>query len=1089
MRVPKVFQSAIEKEQTRSMNVADKSAIQTLSIQTFGGVAIRLGANPQPLRFETRSVDALLIYLACQQRPVSRDFLAELLWPERTQKQGRANLRLALHRLRHVLAPYLVTTSQSIALAAAAPVQIDCLIFTTNFAAGRLVEATELYQGDFLDGFYLDGSPAFEQWTLLERERLRTLIIAAHQQRIGQLMTQNAHGEAVTVAQQLLHLDPLHEPTHRQLMRLFVQDGQRAAALAQYERCHQLLQRELDVTPDEATTTLAEQIRSGEFDKVTRLPPEVQPEGWQDDKVTSSPDSLVTLSPRSAELTSKPHLVTASSLRNLPRQTTPFIGRELELAQIALLLTNPDCRLLTLLGVGGMGKTRLALQAARRQTDNFADGVCFVPLAEVGSTEHVPLAIAQALDFQTTSNDLLAQITAYLQPRQLLLVLDNFEHLLESADLVAQLLQGAPRLKVLITARQRLDLREEWLLPVAGLAVAGAMTVTKTTLNKADEALGEAGELFLRSAQRVLPDFIASGQEAVITAICRQVEGMPLALELAASWVRVMPCAEILRHSKNNLDFLISRSRNQPERQRSIRTLFDHSWRLLTPAEQAVFMRLSVFQGGWLLDEALTVADATPTLLLGLVDKSLVRLNPQQRFEMHELVRQYASEQLATQGETTLICQRHFAAYLALARHADGKLRGSEASTWFAQLDDEQANLNAALQWALTTERFDDAAWLGIALSHYWNNRGNWHERAKWLEQLLPHRQQFDLKLRLAILLILYSFWRAYEDFAAIDRYWDELMTLQETCSDRLLSATTWYWAAVAMPDANEAIAAWEKAIALARSANAIPALGAEFCSFADQPHLLAVLLFRYAIRLTDIGEYDQAARLSQESLTLFRTQGNRDLIAFALGNLGRLALLHGETGAAYTHFHEAVSIGRMIGNQMTLSNWQPLLGIATLYCGDAAEAERILHASVHHSRDMKNAFVLARSYTYLAEAAVWQGELDKATHWLTHAWRYHVNPRWIKSDLVDCLWVAARLATARQAYVRAATLFGLAEQVSRRIRYPLVEPVQSLVNAALATVQAALEPAAFAEAFAVGQQMALPEAYTTLLTSDPIAT
>ncbi|MEZ4869376.1 MAG: BTAD domain-containing putative transcriptional regulator [Caldilineaceae bacterium] len=1020
-------------------------------------MAIRLGANPQPLRFETRSVDALLIYLACQQRPISRDFLAELFWPERTQKQARANLRLALHRLRHLLAPYLVTTPQSMALAAAAPVQIDSLRFAAHLAADQLVEATELYQGDFLDGFYLDGSPAFEQWTLLERERLRTLAIGAYQQRIGQLTAQNAHGGAVAVAQQLLRLDPLHEPTHRQLMRLFAQAGQRTAALAQYERCCQLLQRELAVTPDESTTTLAEQIRAGDL-------------------------RFLNYDLRKDGLSEQTRVDRKSEIVNLPLQATPFIGRELELTQIAHLFANPNCRLLSLLGVGGMGKTRLALEAARRQTDNFADGVCYVALAAVGSTEHVPLAIAQALDFQTTSNDLLAQITAYLQPRQLLLVLDNFEHLLESAALVVHLLQGAPHIKVLITARQRLDLREEWLLPVAGLAVTGAMTTTKATSDKADQTLGEAGELFLRSAQRVLPDFIATGQEALITAICRQVEGMPLALELAASWVRVMPCAEILRHIECDLDFLSSRSRNQPERHRSIRTLFDHSWRLLTPAEQTVLMRLSVFQGGWLLDEALTVADATPAILLGLVDKSLVRLNPQQRFTMHELVRQYASEQLAAKGETTLICQRHFAAYLALARHADGKLRGPEARGWFTRLDDEQANLNAALQWALTTQRFADAAWLGIALGHYWNNRGNWHERAKWLGQLLPHRQQFDPKLRLATLLTLYSFWRAYEDFAAIDYYWNELLTLQQSCPDRLLSAATWYWAAVAMPDADEAIAAWEKAIDLARAANAMPDPGAEFCSFADQPHLLAVLLFRYAIRLTDIGEYIQAERLSLESLTIFRTLGNRDLIAFALGNLGRLALLRGEIGAAYTHFHEAVSIAEIIGNQMTLSNWQPLLGITTLYCGDTAEAQRILSASVHRSRDMKNAFVLARSYTYLAEAAMWQGDLDNVTHWLTHAWRHHANPRWIKSDLVDCLWVTARLATAQQAYIRAATLFGLAEQVSQRIRYPLAEPVQSMVNAALATVQTALEPAVFAEAFATGQQMTLAEAFATIL-------
>ena len=364
MSVPKVFQSATEREETRFMNVADRPTIQTLSIQMFGGVAIRLGDSPHPLRFETRSVDALLIYLACQQRPVSRDFLAELLWPERTQKQARANLRLALHRLRHILAPYLVATPQSIALAANAPIQIDSLRFFAHLAAGQLVEATELYQGDFLDGFYLDGSPAFEQWLLLERQRWRTLAIAAYQQRIGQLTDQGAHGTAITVAQQLLHLDPLHEPTHRQLMRLLAQDGQRSAALAQYERCRQLLQRELDVTPDESTTALAEQLRTNDLIS------------------TIYTSELSTPSADNDKLQSQIH---SRKSYNLLPQPTPFIGRELELVQIDHLLISPDCRLLTLLGVGGMGKTRLAIEAAQRQTANFADGICFVSLAEVSS--------------------------------------------------------------------------------------------------------------------------------------------------------------------------------------------------------------------------------------------------------------------------------------------------------------------------------------------------------------------------------------------------------------------------------------------------------------------------------------------------------------------------------------------------------------------------------------------------------------------------------------------------------------------------------------------------------------------------------
>ena len=221
-----------------------------------------------------------------------------------------------------------------------------------------------------------------------------------------------------------------------------------------------------------------------------------------------------------------------SPLHTLPPQPTPFIGRSAELAQLENLLADPDCRLLTLLGPGGIGKTRLAIEAATRQAGNFADGVCFVALAAVETAELLLVAVAQSLGLQTTSSDLQAEIAACLRPRQLLLVLDNFEQLVMAADTVAHLLQNAPRIKVLVTSRERLCLREEWLLPSTGLSLTKGLA-------------GEAGQLFLRSAQQVQPGFTGSGQEAAIAAICRQVEGMPLALELAASWVRVMPCAEI----------------------------------------------------------------------------------------------------------------------------------------------------------------------------------------------------------------------------------------------------------------------------------------------------------------------------------------------------------------------------------------------------------------------------------------------------------------------------------------------------------------------------------------------------------------
>ncbi|NJN83223.1 MAG: hypothetical protein HC802_13690 [Caldilineaceae bacterium] len=344
---------------------------------------------------------------------------------------------------------------------------------------------------------------------------------------------------------------------------------------------------------------------------------------------------------------------------------------------------------------------------------------------------------------------------------------------------MARLLHSAPHSKMLVTSRQRLHLLEEWLLPIAGLGLEGG-------------AASEVAELFLRSARRVHPGFRSDGQEVAIAAICRQAEGMPLAIELAASWARMMSCQEISRQMRQSLDILTTRLRNLPERHRSLCALFDHSWRLLSPEEQRVLRGVSVFQGGWTLADAVQVLAADESLypagvngnpaphspalthlLLDLVDKSLVQ-SSEQRFHFHELVRQYAAEQLAASGAEERIRQRHFNTYLHLARTADQMVRGPEAIVWFARLEAEQDNLRAAWQWALNTERFTEAAWLGVALCHTWHIRARWYEMAQWLEQLLPHRHLLAPELRLALLLTLYRFWRALHTFSWVEAYADD---------------------------------------------------------------------------------------------------------------------------------------------------------------------------------------------------------------------------------------------------------------------------------------------------------------------------
>ena len=986
------------------------------------------------------------------------------MWPERTQEQARVNLRVTLYRLRQQIDPYLLITRQHLALDPAAVVDLDARQFERHLAAGELAAAVALYRGDFLAGFYLDGSPAFEQWALLERERLRTLAIAAFQQLVDRAATAGQFEAATAYAQRLLQLDPLHEPTHRQLMRLLAQVGQRSAALAQYETCRTLLAAELSVSPDETTTALYEQIRAQAQDVTVG---------------DGVPMSMALIAPPSVADHQHPALRHAKP-HNLPLQSTPLIGRSAELAQIASLLANPDCRLLTLLGVGGIGKTRLAIDAAKRVLDAdtrkvdlwVAEEVCFVALASVEKSELVLATIAQSLEFQATGSELQSEIAAYLARRNLLLVLDNFEHLPDAADTLAQLLQQAPNVKLLITSRERLHLREEWLMPVAGLSLAEGL-------------LSEAGQLFFRSAQRLQPAFSSYGQEDAIAAICAQVEGMPLALELAASWVRFMPCTEIARQLTQKSHIFTTTLRNVPERHRSLRSLFDQSWRLLSPAEQSVLRCVSVFRGGWTLDEAVTVAGATLPVLMGLVDKSLVRTNGQGRFDLHELVRQYAAEQLVANGEVDLIRQRHHAAYLQLFRTGDSHLRGPDAATWFARLEVEQDNLRTAFQWALDAARYADVAWLVVAANWYWTVRGEWYEAGWWLARLLPNRAALTSDLRLASLICTCFFARAVEEFQPPDQFTGELMQLLESGASKLLHAPAWYFIAFQSQEFHTAAEAFELSIAAARSAGQAPALGPEFCLFNDLDFMLVTNLWGYATFLIERGEVARAEPLLTESLKLYKASDNQYEIADAISTLGILSLVQGDLAQAYEFFQQGLTIAVAFDKRETLGYAQPLLALVTLYGGNGLAARHLLDESLRLCLELKDKFYLARVCAIQAEVELWEGKLEEAEHWLARSLAYHADPHRLTIDQVQRLFVAARLATAQQRYHEAAILFGLAGRVHSAIHDVIGGPMRALADEALAAVRAELAPDLFADAFKTGSQLSLAVTFATILAPD----
>jgi predicted ATPase/DNA-binding SARP family transcriptional activator/Flp pilus assembly protein TadD len=956
-----------------------------LSLSLLGPFQARLGHEPVA-ELRMRKEQALLAYLAVESdRPHRREALAELFWPERPEGVARAGLRQALSDVRRAIGgEYLQTTRLTVQFNAATDHWLDLELYRAQLAAvrahphddpdtcplcmGRLQQIVALYRGPFLADLELDDSRAFQEWVTLHREWLFRQQGEALRRLTDYRLALGELPRARRYARRWVELDPWSERAHRQWMEVLARSGQRRAAMEQFETCRRILADELGLEPRPETVALYEQIREGKI-----RPPAAHP-----------PPPL---------------------LHNLPAHLTPFVGREPELGQVEQLLSRPECRLLTVAGPGGVGKTRLALRAGEEiyGADTFAEGVWFVPLEDVASPALLPLTVAQVLGLTPKPQQRPeTQLLDYLKPRTMLLLLDNFEHLMhpgarpttggtdrggeeadqgpvEGIDLLLAILKEAPAVKILVTSRERLNCQAEFLLDLEGLPypvedLTGLTDLSGLGLDK------PAVQLFLERASRLRPGIAASADTAPsIVRICQLVEGLPLGIELAAANLGPPPgggkeartCGEVAEAIQGGLDALSSSLHDLSARQRTIRAVFEDSWRLMTERERQTYRRLSVFRGGFGPEAARAVAGEDGEAsqregsdrglpLQALVDRSLVRREGEERYSLHPLLRQYAAEKLAerpAEDETTQ--SRHGRFYLTFLRDREEAMAGERGEEALDQIQKEMGNVRAAWHWAAAQGRVGEIGASMQSLDRFYQRTSQlrqgetaFGDAADQLLAFAPQdgeTQRVTGRLRLNQANCLLHRGRYAQSLQAAQAAIELAHKAQDVVGE---AYGTFYWGAALwrQGEFEAARTQLERARSLARAARDSATPEERYTATSVEGRCLNLL----AAVCWNQGRFAEARSYLEVMLPLFTELGDQTSKAAALGNLGVLAGGQGDYIEAKTRYEQGLRIHQEVGHPLGQSTGFVNLGSLYLTLGDYAEAETHLQQALRINREIR---------------------------------------------------------------------------------------------------------------------------------------
>jgi len=697
-----------------------------LSLSLLGSFQAWTG-NGQQHTFRTIKERALLAYLAVEhERRHSREELAMFLWPDRSEGVARNNLRQALYGLRQAVGEVnfeqiFSVTAHELQIVQPQKFWVDVVAFQVHlkaFQAHRKIQpepcayclqhlhdAVELYRGSFLEDILLETNYDFQDWATCHREQYHRLQMQALESLVDIYESMRDNAQAVLFMLRLVEMDAENESQYRRLMRLMAHSGHFNAALEQYEICRRQAKRQ-GRQPEQETAALAEQIQLGRF---------------------SIPSS---------------HRIEPQ--HNLPEQLTTFVGREMELAWLARALENPLQRLVSVVGPGGVGKTRLVIQAVLMNIGLFPDGAFYIPLASIPSIDFLVDFISRQIGLSFSGEeDARATLFEYLRMKRLLLVFDNFEHLLEGRELLLELLQIAPFIKALVTSREQLHTQAEFLMELEGLPylTEGEQVSLPSNFSRVSTP---AMYLLLERAGRVRQEIAASSVDGIVASIndpselegalkiCRLVSGLPLGIELAASWARDFSLAHIAEEIQSSLEFLQSSLQDLPDRHRSLRASFEYSWDLLTESEQEVFGKLSVFPGSFTAAAAHAVTGAGFPWLLRLIDKSLVRRFSYGRYDLHPLLRQFGGQKLRQFSRRIgdQIHQRHAQYFCAFLSERCSSLKSAAQVEALQEVEVELENIRAAWEWAVEHQAFDLLQGAAEAFFYFNETRSRWREGA-----------------------------------------------------------------------------------------------------------------------------------------------------------------------------------------------------------------------------------------------------------------------------------------------------------------------------------------------------------------------